>query len=193
MGKYNFIFLMRPILKSEDVKIPEDVTVEIKNKLVLLKGPRGTIARNFRHVPCDITYRESQKVISVEIWFQKKKILASCRTVVTHIENMIQGVTEGFLYKMRLVYAHFPITFSIEENGNVVEIKNFLGEKLNRRIDMCDGVKCVRSKDVKDEIYIVGNNKENVGLSAANIKNSCNVKKKDIRKFLDGIYVSERS
>ena len=32
----------------------------------------------------------------------------------SHTLNMITGVTKGFEYKMRLVYAHFPININIE-------------------------------------------------------------------------------
>lgn len=35
--------------------------------------------------------------------------------VCSHIENLITGVTKGFLYKMRFVYAHFPINVSITD------------------------------------------------------------------------------
>jgi large subunit ribosomal protein L9e len=40
---------------------------------------------------------------------------------------------------------------------------------------------------------LTGNSLENVSQSAADIQQSCLVKNKDIRKFLDGIYVSERN
>lgn len=43
----------------------------------------------------------------------------------------------------------------------------------------------------KDELVLQGNNIEKVSLSAARIQQSTTVKKKDIRKFLDGVYVSE--
>ena len=39
---------------------------------------------------------------------------------------------------------------------------------------------------------LTANNLENVSQSAALIHQSCAVKVKDIRKFLDGLYVSER-
>ena len=35
--------------------------------------------------------------------------------VCSHIENLITGVTKGFLYKMRFVYAHFPINVSLTD------------------------------------------------------------------------------
>ncbi|CAF4399925.1 unnamed protein product, partial [Adineta steineri] len=44
----------------------------------------------------------------------------------------------------------------------------------------------------KDELVLEGNDIELVSRSAALIQMSTSVKNKDIRKFLDGIYVSEK-
>lgn len=56
------------------------------------------------------------------------------------LQNLIKGVTVGFEYKMRLVYAHFPISVNIENEGTKVEIRNFLGEKRVRIVDLLPGV-----------------------------------------------------
>lgn len=109
------------------------------------------------------------------------------------VQNMIKGVTKGFEYKMRLVYAHFPINANITEEGSCIEVRNFLGEKRVRIVNMLPGVKIVRSTNVKDELVISGSDIELVSKSAALINMSCHVKKKDIRKFLDGVYVSEKT
>lgn len=53
-------------------------------------------------------------------------------------QNMIKGVTKGYEYKMRLVYAHFPINVNIEE-AKRIEIRNFLGEKRVRAVTMLPG------------------------------------------------------
>jgi large subunit ribosomal protein L9e len=107
---------------------------------------------------------------------------------------MIIGVTKGFKYKMRFCYAHFPITVSSVKEGtnDVVEIRNFLGEKKVRRVKLMDGVNYFRTPDVKDQIEISGIDLAKVSLSCAQISQSTLVKNKDIRKFLDGIYVSEK-
>lgn len=94
---------------------------------------------------------------------------------------------------MRAVYAHFPINCVTSEGNSVIEIRNFLGEKYIRRVQMAPGVTVVNSTKQKDELIIEGNDIEAVSGSAALIQQSTTVKNKDIRKFLDGLYVSEKT
>jgi len=54
------------------------------------------------------------------------------------------------------------------------------------------GVVITRSTGVKDELVLSGNDIEEVSKSCALINYQCHVRNKDIRKFLDGIYISER-
>ena len=69
---------------------------------------------------------------------------------------------QGFEYKMRFVYAHFPINVAITGAKNKIEIRNFLGEKIVRTVDAYPGVTATRSADIKDEIVVVGNDIDNV-------------------------------
>lgn len=57
---------------------------------------------------------------------------------------------------------------------------------------MREGVTVEASKGVKDQIELTGNSLEDVSQSAADVQQICRVRNKDIRKFLDGLYVSER-
>lgn len=57
---------------------------------------------------------------------------------------------------------------------------------------MSAGVTVTRSTAVKDELVLQGNDIEEVSKSAALINYQCHVRNKDIRKFLDGIYISDR-
>jgi len=134
---------------------------------------------------------KGKKVVKVEKHFGTSKQISSINTCCSHIKNMMVGVTKGFEYKMRLVYAHFPINVSLENKGTLVEIRNFLGEKIVRKVPMLEGVTCEKSSAVKDELVLTGNDIQNVSRSAALIRQSCLVTGRDIRKFLDGIYVSE--
>jgi large subunit ribosomal protein L9e len=105
---------------------------------------------------------------------------------------MITGVTKGYEYKMRFVYNHFPINSLIADDGSRIELRNFLGEKKVRVVNMREGVTIVKSNDVKDEIVLSGNDIEAVAQTAADINIISSVRRKDIRMFLDGVFVSEK-
>merc|ERR1712126_671414 len=170
---------MKTIHSSLQVKIPEDITATVNNRVITIKGKRGTLRKSFKHTQLDVKML-GKKRIQVEKWFGSRKDIATVRTVISHIENMMKGV-----------YAHFPINIAIQDEGKTVEVRNFLGEKYVRRVSMFDGVKCVQTGQ-KDEIALEGNDLEKVSQSAAQIQQCVLVKNKDIRKFLDGIYVSEK-
>merc|ERR1712071_130747 len=182
---------MKQILVSQSVKVPEGVTVKVNARTVTVVGPRGKLIRNFKHLALDMQMSTKDE-LTVKKWFGKKKEIAAFRTVCSHVSNMIRGVTKGFEYKMRTVYAHFPINCVTSEKNTVVEIRNFVGEKLIRKVRMSKGVAVVNSTAQKDELILSGNDIEAVSQSAAFIQQSVKVKNKDIRKFLDGIYVSEK-
>lgn len=78
--------------------------------------------------------------------------LAQIRTVASSIQNMIKGVKYGYRFVMKSVYAHFPINLTFTGNKQV-QVRNFLGEKVVRDVDMLDGV-TVRASGEKDEIYV---------------------------------------
>lgn len=55
--------------------------------------------------------------IAIELHHGSRKAVATLRTVRSLINNMIIGVTKGYKYKMRYVYAHFPINVNLEKNS----------------------------------------------------------------------------
>lgn len=184
---------MKYILSTEKLVVPDSVEVKILARTVTVTGSRGKLTKDLKHLNVSFV-RQSPAVIEIQLHHGLRKDVATLRTVKTLIENMITGVTKGYKYKMRYVYAHFPINVNIENNDGKtqVEIRNFIGEKIVRRVTMLPGVSVEASTNVKDELLLSGNSLENVSQSAADIQQACHVKNKDIRKFLDGIYVSER-
>lgn len=182
------------------------VEVEVKARKVKVTGKLGQLERDFKHIMMEAsiitvppeTDEEGNIVegskesfaVKVDLWFATKKQLACVRTVCSHIENMIVGVTRGFTYKLRSVYSHFPINVSLA--GNTVEIRNFLGERRVRKVELLPGVKYVKSENVKDQMELSGIDITMVSLTAAKIQQATNVRHKDLRKFLDGVYVSEK-
>ncbi|TXT07155.1 hypothetical protein VHUM_03325 [Vanrija humicola] len=181
---------MKDLSSVETLAIPADVTVKVKARTITVTGPRGTLTKNVGHVAMDIQIVGPK--VTFTVWHGGRKHVACLRTIKSLVENMITGVTKGFLYKMKLVYAHFPINAIPAADGQSIQIRNFLGEKIVRDCAMLEGVK-VSLSDVKDELIIQGNDIENVSQSAASITDKTRVKEKDIRKFLDGVYISERT
>ncbi|TEY37151.1 hypothetical protein BOTCAL_0529g00080 [Botryotinia calthae] len=199
---------MKYIHSEETLTIPEGVKVAIKSRQVTVEGPRvgnqpnrksntfeiGKLHKDLSHLAVNFS-QPKKDVIKIELHHGARKNVATLRTVRTLINNLIIGVTKGFKYKMRYVYAHFPINVNVEkgpEDIPVVEIRNFIGEKIVRKVQMREGVAVEPSKNVKDELQLSGNSLEDVSQCAADIQQICRVRNKDIRKFLDGLYVSEK-
>jgi len=185
---------MRDVHSTEELDIPEGVKVTVKSRIITVEGPRGTLVKNVRHIDMDIRLVKTKNTakVTLAVWQGGRKHVACLRTIRSLISNMIKGVTKGFRYKMRAVYAHFPINCIIQDGGSALEIRNFLGEKIVRNVQMLEGVTVYESKAQKDELILEGTDVQNVSQSAASIHGVCRVRNKDIRKFLDGIYVSEK-
>ena len=149
------------------------------------EGFAGKLVKDLSHLA--VVFGQPKKnTISIEIHHGNRKSVAALRTVRSIINNLIIGVTKGFKYKMRYVYAHFPINVNVDKNGETglfeVEIRNFIGEKIVRRVTMQEGVDVEISQSQKDELVLTGNSLEHVSQSAADIQQACRVRNKDIRK-----------
>lgn len=173
------------VIKKE-IEIPEAVTIDLKEYVVTVKGPKGEMTRRFYHPRVELKM-EGGKVF-VHCDKPKRAEMGLAGTWNAHINNMIQGVTEGFHYKMRIIFSHFPIKTSVK--GDRLIIENFLGERHPRSAKIMEGV---TAKISGDSITLEGINKEMVGQTAANIEKSTIVKGYDPRVFQDGIYLVSRS
>jgi len=167
---------------SLELKIPENVKVEVQGLKVKVSGEKGELEREFKEKGIKIEKVDQKLLVSSES--ERKKMRALLGTIVAHVKNMIKGVTKGFTYKLKVVYSHFPVTVKVE--GDKVLIQNFLGERVPRV------AKIVGNTQVKvegSEITVSGINIEEVGQTAANIEQACRIVGYDRRKFLDGIYI----
>jgi len=171
---------------SRTIQVPDGVEVNIERRKVTVKGAKGTLTRDFSYVPISIEATDDK---TVRVWAEwpRKKEASLVGTINSHIQNMITGVEKGFLYKLQIVFSHFPISVKVQDK--TVLIENFTGERRSRKAKIIGDVKVkVESEDVTVE----GINLEDVSQTAANIEQATKVKKKDPRVFLDGIYVYER-
>ena len=91
---------MRDVLKTEELDVPEGVTVEIKSRLITVSGPRGKISKNVRHIDMDIRLVQQGKTnkVTLAVWQGGRKHVACLRTIKSLISNMITGVTKVCTY-----------------------------------------------------------------------------------------------
>lgn len=171
---------------KEKIEIPNGVEITIEEKTVHVKGEKGSLSRILSHPRVNITAKNNIVEISC-MNSPKRKEKALIGTFKAHINNMIKGVTEGFEYKMKTVFAHFPIKTSVE--GDTFIIQNFLGERSPRKAIILEGV-TVEAKG--ENVTVSGIDKEKVGQTAANIERATKVKKRDIRVFQDGVYITSK-
>ena len=179
--------MVRVLNTTAKVEVPKGVSVSCKNRQVVVQGPRGSLSRDFRHAQLQMGVHDGE--FRVELWFGNRKSVAVCNTIVSAVRNMIKGVTEGFEYRMRAAHAHFPILINV--TGSSLEIRGFLGEKRVRVVTIPKGVNINTDTGTKDEIAITGNDVNDVSQFAASVQQAVRPKNKDIRKFLDGVYVSK--
>lgn len=92
-----------------------------------------------------------------------------------------------------MVFAHFPINAVISKDKKQIEIKNFLGGKKGHLINLQPGCTVELSKDNQNELIFDGIDNQGLSLSCAQVSQVCKIGGKDERKFLDGIFVSEKS
>ena len=158
------------------MEVPDGVTISVEGLLVKAKGPKGEAQKQF--IGKDISVSMSGKTLSVEAANPAMR-----GTMEAHIRNLIKGVQVGYSRKMKMIYSHFP--FTLEVKGNVLNVKNMLGERLPRTCKIIGKTKI----EVKGaEVTISGPDKDAVGQTVANIKTALHIRKKDSRVFQDGLY-----
>ena len=92
-------------------------------------------------------------------------------TVKSIIRTLCEGVIDGYTIKMKLVYAHFPITAKVKNKEVLIE--NFQGER-SARIARIHGQTKVVPKG--DEIILTGPVFSEVTQSAAEIEQKNHIK-----------------
>lgn len=158
----------------------------VKDSVVTCVGPKGELSREILARKLTISANSEALTIEAKDATQQQKNLLF--TYKAHIKNMIRGVLEGFTYKLKICSGHFPMNVTLK--GNELEVKNFIGEKVPRHLNIKEGA------DVNiegDQITVTSNSKEIAGQVAADIEQLCKRPGFDKRIFQDGIYITEKA
>ena len=163
--------------------VADGVNVEISGSHVKVSGPKGNLERSFI-IDRDMKIEKAENKVKVSSETDRRNSKALVGTIASHIRNMIDGVTKGFIYRLRVIYSHFPVTVKVEKDK--VLIQNFLGERTPRV------AKIVGKTEVKIEgsdVVVSGINLEEVSQTAGNIELAAKIVGYDKKVFQDGVYI----
>lgn len=167
------------------IQMPADVTATLQGRTLSVKGKLGEAKKHFDKVNVNLSVEGNRVLVSP--FSAKKKDNIIINTVTSLVGNMVAGVTKGYTYRLKVVYAHFPIT--VKTKGDQVLVENFVGER-SPRIGHIVG-DCKVTVD-GDDVVVKGVSLEDVGQTAANIELATKIKRKDQRVFLDGVYIYQK-
>ena len=169
-----------------EVEAPASVKISKEGNIVVVKGKLGTVKKDFTRLPATVSVDGNK--ITVKPYGKRKQDLAVTNTARSILQSMIKGVEKGYTYKVKIIFAHFPI--SVKVKGKEVQVENFFGERSPRVATIVgDTTKVVVAGE---DLLVQGPSLEDVSQTAANIELSTRIKDKDQRVFLDGLYVYSR-
>lgn len=170
----------------KEVVIPEGVTAKISGNTISIKGKEGEVTRKFNIR--NLTFKQEGNKIILGNKKSTKKEKKMINTIAAHLKNMVIGVQNGYEYKLKVCFSHFPITVEVQKGK--VTVKNFLGEKIPRVTEVSPEAEI----EVKGDIITVrATDIEVAGQTAADIERVTRIRNRDRRVFQDGCFIIEKA
>jgi len=167
------------------ITVPEGIDFSVEGKTIHIRGPKGNHPPLSFNLPwLELTAEGRDIVVRSQLEGRRQKAMFG--TIRALLRNAFKGVKEGWSQRLKIVYAHFPISVKVEPEKRRVLIQNFLGEKAPRVAEIVGENTQVRVEG--DEVIVEGIDKYEVGQTAWNIEKATRIKRRDPRVFQDGIY-----
>lgn len=146
-------------LGKKPIEIPKGVEVKMTDNVVVVKGPKGELKREFKTEIVGIEIKEE----GVELKPKLDSIFANSLwgTYASHIANMVMGVTEGFTKKLIIE----GVGFKAAVKGKTLDMA--LGFSHPVIVDIPEGLEVLVEKN---NVTISGIDKEMVGSFAALVR-----------------------
>lgn len=144
------------------ITIPEGVTVEIKDNLIIAKGKLGELTQEFE----DITVKIEDGIITLDRPSEANKHKAKHGLYRALINNMIIGVSQGWTKELELV----GVGYRASNQGQKLDLA--LGYSHNIVLDIAPEVKVetVSDKGKNPLVKLSSSDKQLVGQVAAKIR-----------------------
>ena len=172
---------------SQSLEVPSGVQATLNKGVVTIKGPKGEVSKAMNNPHVEI------KIEGTTLRFLNKRNKTTRRekkqiyAYLAHANNMVKGVQQPYVYKVKVCAGHFPINVAL--SGKSFSVKNFLGEKVPRIITLKDNVKVEIAGEI---ITITSCDVERAGQTAADLEQLTRVTNRDLRIFQDGLYIIEK-
>lgn len=141
------------------IVVPDKVEVAITGREVGVKGPLGTLKKNFAG---DIAFERSGNQVLVKPLSRSIQANAMSGTARAIVANMVQGVTKGFERKLNLV----GVGYRAQAAGTTLNLTLGYSHPVSYKVP--DGIKV--ETPTQTEILIKGTDRERVGQVAAEVR-----------------------
>jgi large subunit ribosomal protein L6 len=141
------------------ITIPEKTSVDYKDRIIVVKGEKGTLTRTL-HSAVDLEIKDNTISVTIEQDDRKNRALQGLTRSL--VANMVDGVSKGF---ERVLEIH-GIGYRAEMKGKSIVLN--LGYSHPIDFPLPDGIDATVDKN--NVIRLTGIDKERVGQTAASIR-----------------------
>ncbi len=105
---------------SHKIALPDGMAASIEGNNVILSKEGNNLSRDFTHNRVSVNQAEDGLEVFCNLPRRSEKAIAG--TWAAHLRNMVKGLDEGFEYRLKAVFSHFPMTLKVD--GNEFTITN---------------------------------------------------------------------
>lgn len=145
-------------LAKRPIAIPAKAEVTLSDSDVVIKGPKGSLAKPISRF---VTIAVTPEGVQVEKKGESLEARAAVGTYASHVRNMLKGVTEGFQKKLLIE----GVGYKWDVQGKTLNLA--LGFSHPVKVEIPEGLTVTANKG---ELVIAGFDKEAVGQFAADIR-----------------------
>ena len=146
-------------ISKAPVLIPKGVEATVSEASVVVKGSKGSLSLALHHL---VSVEKNEENLQVSVKDASRESASMAGTFRSLINNMVVGVSEGFLKKLELQ----GVGYRAKATGNVVNLTVGYSHPIDYKLP--DGIKAETPSQT--EIVITGVDKQLVGQVAAEIR-----------------------
>ncbi len=148
---------------KKPITIPAGVTVSVKDSVVTVKGPKGTLTQE---VDRDIIVEVAADEVIVKRPTEQIRHRAMHGLYRSLIANLVKGVTEGYKKELELV----GVGFKAANQGNLLDLALGYSHNIIFEIPKELKVSTTTEKGQNPKIFLEGSDKQLIGAVAAKLR-----------------------